>query len=264
MSDWLHNLPVPWMALVVFGFTYLLAALIYVVIARLAAVGLGKTFKSVSVGMLPVLGIIFGLFVAFTAAQVWGDSDRRRHLGAADRRARPAVYGQDIRLAGAAAPDHAGGTSATNVTATSWHWLSNKLFALRIRHANTDANEIAPAPVSDRSVAVSRTDPDVIAVRTLHVAALLIGVVAGAAAVAFGRDCSTRARTDDGANGGSATTAERATQNSSTDAADDGTADGVLCRGLMDRHRHGDAQACCNSKTSSKTSKHPKPSLTMA
>jgi len=25
--------------------------------------------------MLPVLGIIFGLFVAFTAAQVWGDSD---------------------------------------------------------------------------------------------------------------------------------------------------------------------------------------------
>ena len=26
--------------------------------------------------MLPVLGIIFGLFVAFTAAQVWGDSDR--------------------------------------------------------------------------------------------------------------------------------------------------------------------------------------------
>jgi hypothetical protein len=26
MSDWIHYLPVPWMALVVFGFTYLLAA----------------------------------------------------------------------------------------------------------------------------------------------------------------------------------------------------------------------------------------------
>ena len=26
--------------------------------------------------MLPPLGIIFGLFVAFTAAQVWSDSDR--------------------------------------------------------------------------------------------------------------------------------------------------------------------------------------------
>jgi hypothetical protein len=26
MADWLHNLPIVWMALVVFGFTYLLAA----------------------------------------------------------------------------------------------------------------------------------------------------------------------------------------------------------------------------------------------
>ncbi len=26
MSDWLHNLPVPWMAMVVFGLTFLLAA----------------------------------------------------------------------------------------------------------------------------------------------------------------------------------------------------------------------------------------------
>jgi hypothetical protein len=76
MSDWLHNLSVSWMALVVFGFTYLLAAAIYLIITRLAAGGLGKTFKSVSVGMLPVLGIIFGLFVAFIAAQVWGDNDR--------------------------------------------------------------------------------------------------------------------------------------------------------------------------------------------
>jgi len=76
MSDWLHNLPVPWMALVIFGFTYALAAAIYAVIAALAARGLAKSFKAVSVGMLPSLGIIFGLFVAFTAAQVWSDNDR--------------------------------------------------------------------------------------------------------------------------------------------------------------------------------------------
>lgn len=36
MSDWLRNLPVPWMALLVFGFTYLLAAAIYAGIATLA------------------------------------------------------------------------------------------------------------------------------------------------------------------------------------------------------------------------------------
>src|SRR5579859_6312217 len=76
MSDWLHSLPVPWMALVVFGFTYLLAAAIYAIVARLAIGALAKSFKSISVGMLPSLGIIFGLFVAFTAAQVWSDNDR--------------------------------------------------------------------------------------------------------------------------------------------------------------------------------------------
>ena len=33
-----------------------------------------RAFKSVSPGMLPPLGIVFGLFVGFTAAQVWSDS----------------------------------------------------------------------------------------------------------------------------------------------------------------------------------------------
>ncbi|MDA9399382.1 bestrophin-like domain [Bradyrhizobium sp. CCBAU 45389] len=76
MSDWLHNLPVPWMALVIFGFTYLLTAVVFVSIALVATEERAKSLKAISPGMLPVLGIIFGLFVAFTAAQVWGDSDR--------------------------------------------------------------------------------------------------------------------------------------------------------------------------------------------
>jgi hypothetical protein len=76
MSDWLHDLPVVWMALVIFGFTYLVSAAIYAVVAVLAVGERGRSFKSISPGMLPALGIIFGLFVAFTAAQVWSDSDR--------------------------------------------------------------------------------------------------------------------------------------------------------------------------------------------
>jgi len=76
MSDWLHDLPVPWMALVVFGFTYLLTAVIHAGIAALAVGERIKSFKAISSSMLPVLGIIFGLFVAFTAAQVWSDNDR--------------------------------------------------------------------------------------------------------------------------------------------------------------------------------------------
>jgi hypothetical protein len=76
MSDWFHELPVPWMALLVFGFTYLLALAIHAGVAALARSGRAKSFKAVSPGMLPPLGIIFGLFVAFTAAQVWSDNDR--------------------------------------------------------------------------------------------------------------------------------------------------------------------------------------------
>lgn len=74
MSDWLHNLPVPWMALVVFGLTYLLAAIIFILVTALAVGERARAFKAVSPGMLPPLGIIFGLVVGFTAAQVWSDS----------------------------------------------------------------------------------------------------------------------------------------------------------------------------------------------
>jgi hypothetical protein len=76
MSDWLHNLPVPWMALVVFGLTYGLAIVIHAIVALFAVGERARSFKAVSPGMLPPLGIIFGLFVAFTAAQVWSDNDR--------------------------------------------------------------------------------------------------------------------------------------------------------------------------------------------
>ena len=76
MSDWLHNLPVAWMALVVFVATYLVAGGIYGVVMALAGGERARTFKAMSPGMLPPLGIIFGLFVAFLAAQVWSDFDR--------------------------------------------------------------------------------------------------------------------------------------------------------------------------------------------
>ena len=76
MNDWLHNLPVLWMALVIFGFTYLVSGMIYATVIVLAAGKRARSFKAVSPGMLPPLGIMFGLFVAFTAAQVWSDNDR--------------------------------------------------------------------------------------------------------------------------------------------------------------------------------------------
>lgn len=78
MIDWLQNLPVAWMALVVFGGTYLSAGVIYWVVTTLAVGERARAFKGISPGMLPPLGIIFGLFVAFVAAQVWGDVERAK------------------------------------------------------------------------------------------------------------------------------------------------------------------------------------------
>ena len=85
MLDWLHNLPVAWMAVVVFAAAYLVAGVIWWLVTMLASGRRAPAFKAVSPGMLPPLGIIFGLFIAFIAAQVWGDFDRAR--GAVNREA---------------------------------------------------------------------------------------------------------------------------------------------------------------------------------
>ena len=76
MSDWLHNLPVMWMGLVVFSLTYLFTVLVHTLVGMLAIGERLRAFKAVSAGMLSPLGVLFGLFVAFTAAQVWSDNDR--------------------------------------------------------------------------------------------------------------------------------------------------------------------------------------------
>jgi hypothetical protein len=49
---------------------------IYALVTALAKGEQSRAFKTISPGMLPPLGIIFGLFVAFTAAQVWTDNER--------------------------------------------------------------------------------------------------------------------------------------------------------------------------------------------
>jgi len=76
MSDWLHNLPIVWMALLVFGLTALVTAAIYVVVMGLSVGERARSFKAVSPGMLPPLGVLFALFVAFAASQVWSDNDK--------------------------------------------------------------------------------------------------------------------------------------------------------------------------------------------
>jgi hypothetical protein len=76
MSEWLHTLPVVWMTAVVFLITYAVAGGIHWVITGLATGERARALKGVSPGLLPPLGIIFGLLVAFLASQAWGDDER--------------------------------------------------------------------------------------------------------------------------------------------------------------------------------------------
>jgi Protein of unknown function (DUF4239) len=73
------------MAVVVCGVTYLIAAAIYAIVLVLETGERARAFKAVSPGILSPLGVIFGLFVAFTAVQVWNDNDRANE--AVDREA---------------------------------------------------------------------------------------------------------------------------------------------------------------------------------
>ena len=78
MGDWLLNLPVVWMAVVVFAAIYLLAASIYWVVITLAVNDRARAFKAVSAGMLSPLGILFALLVGFIAVEVWGSFDKAK------------------------------------------------------------------------------------------------------------------------------------------------------------------------------------------
>jgi hypothetical protein len=75
LSDWLHALPLGWMAVVFFGSAYLSAAVVYAVVVEFAT-GVWASARSFSPSMLSPMGTLFALFVVFTAAQVWNDNDR--------------------------------------------------------------------------------------------------------------------------------------------------------------------------------------------
>src|SRR4029077_3963280 len=76
MADWFLNLPVLWMALIIFVATFLIAGGVYLVVTRLAETEWSRAFKAVSPGLLPVLGVLFALLVGFIAVEVWNTFDK--------------------------------------------------------------------------------------------------------------------------------------------------------------------------------------------
>ena len=92
MGNWLLILPVVWMAVIVFSGTYLVSWLIQSIVMRLAVGERAKALKGLSPGMLPPLGIIFGLLVGFIAAQVWSDFEKAKVAVANEASALRTVY----------------------------------------------------------------------------------------------------------------------------------------------------------------------------
>jgi hypothetical protein len=76
--SWIHNLPIVWLIVVVFAAMFALTAAIYFVVVTLAVGDRGRAFKAVSPGMLPPMGLVFGLLVGFLVAQLWGDTTQAR------------------------------------------------------------------------------------------------------------------------------------------------------------------------------------------
>ena len=91
VADWLLNLPVSWMALIVFVATYLIAGGVYLVVTKLALTEWARAFKAVSPGMLPPLGILFALLVGFIAVEVWSNFDKAKAAVATEASALRAV-----------------------------------------------------------------------------------------------------------------------------------------------------------------------------
>ena len=91
MADRFLDLPVAWMALIVFVASFLIAGGVYLVVTRLAETEWARAFKAVSPGLLPVLGVLFALLVGFIAVEVWNTFDKAKTAVATEASALRAV-----------------------------------------------------------------------------------------------------------------------------------------------------------------------------
>jgi hypothetical protein len=76
MLEWVYYLPVPWMALVIFAMTFVIAFGILYIVLRLAKSGRVGLFTGLATAVLSPLGTIFALFGGFLAVQGWNDAQR--------------------------------------------------------------------------------------------------------------------------------------------------------------------------------------------
>src|SRR5262245_46604412 len=126
MSERVLHLALLWMGLVIFAIIYLMAAIVYWSTTKFVG-----DRRAVDPGILSPLGVVFGLLVVFTAAQVWGDLERARTAVAEEASAL-----RDVLLL-------ANGLSESQ---------NAKLRLLVRRHIITSTNEEWPAMTQGRAV----------------------------------------------------------------------------------------------------------------
>lgn len=68
------SLPTVWMIVVVLALTYAVAGIVYVAVAGLSSGPRQSSVSSLSPGLLPPLGVVFGLIVAFLASGIWSNA----------------------------------------------------------------------------------------------------------------------------------------------------------------------------------------------
>jgi uncharacterized MnhB-related membrane protein len=144
MTNWLYNLHIGWMALVIFTASYCVAAAVYWIVTRLAIDDRARAFKALSPGMLPPLGIIFGLLVGFIAVQIWNDFDRAKVAVTSEASALRGI----VLLAANFSPDE-----------------ETRLRALVALHIETCVNEEWPAMAEQRATLTMLPTPLIEAVQ---------------------------------------------------------------------------------------------------
>jgi hypothetical protein len=77
MNDWLHNLTIVWMALLVFGLTALGTTAIYVVVMALSVGERARSFKAVSPGLLYRRWASYSLFLPHSPPRKFGATTTR-------------------------------------------------------------------------------------------------------------------------------------------------------------------------------------------
>ena len=77
MINWIHDLPIDWLIVVVVGAASLITIVVYGAVMTLAQGTRGPTLQ-ISTGMLPPIALVFSLLVGFLVAQLWNNDSAAR------------------------------------------------------------------------------------------------------------------------------------------------------------------------------------------